>query len=145
MQHDGIRLRQAGKEIGRDRHPARRDDDRPDESTADFFANGLDAGSVVLFDAGVPRKNNIPKDAVLLIPEPEQAGMQPAHGVKPGYYNSKQMLQLLNLHKDDADAIHIIADMLETGDADNDGFVQLLRQNHHAPAAITRIIQICSS
>ena len=30
MQHDGIRLQQAGKKIGRDRHPARRDDDRPD-------------------------------------------------------------------------------------------------------------------
>jgi hypothetical protein len=24
MQHDGIRLQQAGKKIGRDRHPARR-------------------------------------------------------------------------------------------------------------------------
>jgi hypothetical protein len=58
----------------------------------------------------VPRKNKIPKDAVLLIPEPEQTGEQPAHGVKPGYYNSKQMLQLLELHKDDADAIHFIAD-----------------------------------
>ena len=64
----------------------------------------LDAGTVVLFAAGVPRKNKIPKDAVLLIPEPEQAGMPPAHGVKPGYYNSKQMLQLLDFHKDDADA-----------------------------------------
>jgi hypothetical protein len=52
----------------------------------------------------------VPKDAVLLIPEPEQAGEQPAQGVKPGYYNSKQMLQLLDLHKDDADAIHFIAD-----------------------------------
>jgi len=28
MQHDGIRLQQAGKKIGRDRHPARRDDGR---------------------------------------------------------------------------------------------------------------------
>jgi hypothetical protein len=102
MQHDGIR-QQAGNKIGQ-RHPARRDDDRPDESTADFFANGLDAGAGVLFDAGVPRKNKVPKDAVLLIPEPEPAGMQPTHGVKPGYYNSKQMLQLLDLHKDDADA-----------------------------------------
>jgi hypothetical protein len=63
----------------------------------------LDAGWVVLFDAVVPRKNKIPKNAVLLIPEPEQAGEQPAHGVKPGYYNSKQMLQLLDLHKDNAD------------------------------------------
>jgi hypothetical protein len=30
MQRDGIRLQQAGKKIGRDRHPARRDDDRAD-------------------------------------------------------------------------------------------------------------------
>jgi hypothetical protein len=30
MQHNGIRLQQAGKNIGRERHPARRDDDRPD-------------------------------------------------------------------------------------------------------------------
>jgi hypothetical protein len=30
MQHDGIRLQQAGKKIGRDRHPARRDDHRPE-------------------------------------------------------------------------------------------------------------------
>ena len=28
MQHDGIRLQQAGKKIGRERHPARRDDHR---------------------------------------------------------------------------------------------------------------------
>ena len=46
----------------------------------------------------------MPKDAVLLIPEPEHDGEQSAHGVKSGYYNSKQMLQLLDLHKDDADA-----------------------------------------
>lgn len=85
----------------------------------------------------------MPKDAVLLIPEPEHDGEQPAHGVKSGYYNSKQMLNLLDLHKDDADAIHFIADMLETGDAANDGFVELLRQNHHDPAAIARIIGIC--
>jgi hypothetical protein len=93
----------------------------------------------------VPRRNNIPEDAVLLIPEREQAGMQPTHGVKPGYYNSKQMLQLLDHHKDDADAIHFIADMLETGDAENDGFVELLRQNHHDSAAVARIIGICKA
>jgi hypothetical protein len=52
----------------------------------------------------------VPKDAVLLIPEPEHDGEQPAHGVKSGYYNSKQMLNLLDLHKADAEAIHFIAD-----------------------------------
>ena len=30
MQRNGICLQPAGKKIGRDRHPARRDDDRPD-------------------------------------------------------------------------------------------------------------------
>jgi hypothetical protein len=34
MQRNGIRLQQAGKKIGRDRHPARRDDDRPDDDAA---------------------------------------------------------------------------------------------------------------
>ena len=87
----------------------------------------------------------MPKDAVLLIPEPEHGGEQPAYGVKPGYYNSKQMLQLLDNHKDDADAVYFIADMLETGDAENDGFAEMLRQNHRDPAAIARIIQICST
>ena len=52
----------------------------------------------------------MPKDAVLLIPEPEREGEQSAYGIKPGYYNSKQMLQLLENHKGDADAIHFIAD-----------------------------------
>ena len=85
----------------------------------------------------------MPKDAVLLIPEPEHEGEQPAHGVKPGYYNSKQMLQLLDNHKDDADTVHFIADMLEMGDAENDGFAVMLRQNHRDPAAIARIIKIC--
>ena len=37
MQHDGIRLQQAGKKIGRDRHPARRDDNRPDGCGGNFF------------------------------------------------------------------------------------------------------------
>ena len=54
------------------------------------------------------RSGTIPKDAVLLIPEPEHEGEQPR--VKPGYYNSKQTLQLLDKHKDDADAVHFIAD-----------------------------------
>ena len=85
----------------------------------------------------------MPKDAVLLIPGPEHEEEQPAYGVKPGYYNSKQMLQLLDNHKTDADAVHFIADMLETGDAENDGFAVMLRQNHHDPVAIARIITIC--
>jgi len=69
--------------------------------------------------------------------------MQPAYGVKPGYYNSKEMLQLIDLHRTNADAIHFIADMLETGDADNDGFAELLRQNYHDTLAISRLIGIC--
>jgi len=80
---------------------------------------------------------------VLLIPEPEHDGEQLAYGVKPGYYNSKQMLQLLDKHKADAEAVHFIADMLETGDAENDGFTQMLRQNYRDPAALARIIHTC--
>jgi hypothetical protein len=68
----------------------------------------------------------VPNDAVLLIPESEQEEEQPAYGVKPGYYNSKQMLQLLDIHKDNPDAVHFIADMLEAGDAENDGFPDTL-------------------
>ena len=88
------------------------------------------------------RQTNVPKDAVLLIPEPEHEGEPPTCGVKPGYYNSKQMLQLLDEHKNDAAAVQFIADMLETGDAENDGFAEMLRTNHHDPNALARIIQI---
>jgi len=89
-------------------------------------------------------RDKIPNDAVLLIPDPEHEGEQPAYGVKPGYYNSKQMLQLLDKHKNNADAIHFIADMLETGDAENDGFAEMLRANHRDPSAIARIVRICT-
>jgi hypothetical protein len=85
----------------------------------------------------------IPADAVLLIPGPEQENEQPAHGVKPGYYNSKQMLFLLDKHKDDPNAVRFIADMLETGDEENDGFAKMLRKDCHDPLAIARIIRIC--
>jgi hypothetical protein len=51
--------------------------------------------------------NEIPKEAVLLIPEPEANEPAP-YGVKPGYYNSKEMLRLLDLHKNNKDAIHFI-------------------------------------
>ena len=36
--------------------------------------------------------------------QPEPAGMPPVHDVNPGYYNSEQILQLLDLHKADANA-----------------------------------------
>ena len=74
---------------------------------------------------------------MLLIPEPEQEGEQPAYGVKPGYYNSKQMLQLLDNHKGDADAVYFIADMLETGDAENDGFAESRIDWVHAMQAVS--------
>jgi hypothetical protein len=88
--------------------------------------------------------SKVPKDAVLLIPEPDDED-ESTCGVQPGYYDAKQMLALIEKHLTDPDAIQFIADMLETGDADNDGFVELLRQNHHDPAAIARIIKICST
>ncbi len=91
------------------------------------------------------KQSSIPKDAVLLIPEPENEHDQPAYGVKPGYYNSKGMLDLLEEHKGNADAVHYIADMLETGDEENDGFAELLKKNHQDEAAIARFIEVCRS
>ena len=86
---------------------------------------------------------SIPNDAVLLIPEPDGEDEQPTCGVKPGYYDAKQMLDLVEKHMNEGDAIQFIADMLEAGDAENDGFVGLLRQNQQNPAGLARIIHIC--
>jgi hypothetical protein len=86
---------------------------------------------------------SIPKDAVLLIPEPDGKDELPTCGVKPGYYTAKQMLGLVEKHLNDADAIQFIADMLESGDSDNDGFVQLLRSNRQNPDELARIVKIC--
>jgi hypothetical protein len=85
------------------------------------------------------RPNKIPKDAVLLIPEPEDEQTCASYGVAPGYYNPQQMLQLLDQHRHNADAIHFIADMLETGNPEDDAFAQLLRDHHTDPAAIAKI------
>lgn len=89
--------------------------------------------------------NKIPKDAVLLIPEPEDENTPPSYGVAPGYYNPKQMLALLDQHKENADAIHFIADMLETGNPEDDEFALLLRAHHADPKAIARIVQAAAS
>ena len=91
----------------------------------------------------VTQRGNVPDDAVLLIPEPEHQNDTPPYGVKPGYYNSKQLLQLVEKHKGDAAAIQFIADMLETGDPENDGFAVMLRTNRHDPNALARIVRIC--
>jgi hypothetical protein len=90
------------------------------------------------------QQNGIPKDAVLLIPEPDGEADPPTCGVQPGYYDAIQMLELIEKHKHDADAIEFIADMLETGDPDNDGFVQMLRSNRHNPGELARIVKICN-
>ena len=87
----------------------------------------------------------MPKDAVLLIPEPDDTDESPDHGIKPGYYGPKQMLELLGEQKSNADAIQFIADMLESGDAESDGFAELLRENRHNPIAIARIVKLCAS
>ena len=50
---------------------------------------------------------------------------------------------MIEKHKDDADAIQFIADMLESGDPDNDGFVQMLRTNKNNPVELSRIVKIC--
>jgi hypothetical protein len=83
----------------------------------------------------------IPKDAVLLIPKPEIENEPARYGVAPGYYNSKQLLELLDHHQHNANAIHFIADMLETGNPKDDGFAQLLRANHASPLALAKIIK----
>jgi hypothetical protein len=90
------------------------------------------------------RQTQVPKDAVLLIPEPDH-NEAPCFGITPGYYDSKQLLQLLDQHKSDADAIQFIADMLETGDPEHDGFVGLLRKNRRDPLALARILKSCDS
>ncbi len=83
----------------------------------------------------------IPKDAVLLTPEPEKPHESSPYGIKPGYYAAKQMLELVNKHKSNARAIQFIADMLETGDAENDGFAEMLRTNRQNPAALARLVK----
>jgi hypothetical protein len=51
------------------------------------------------------------------------------------------LLELVAQHQLNADAIHFIADMLETGNPKDDGFAKLLRANHASPAAIARIVK----
>ena len=89
------------------------------------------------------KTGSIPDDAVLLIPEAEN-GELPTCGVQPGYYNPKQMLALIEKHKTDAGAVRFIADMLETGDEENDGFAVMLRANCQDPTELTRILKICA-
>ena len=89
-------------------------------------------------------KNKIPADAVLLIPEPENEATPSPFKIKPGYYNPKQLLCLIEEHKNDGDATQFIADMLETGDPANDGFAQILRANRSKPKALARIVEDAS-
>jgi hypothetical protein len=55
------------------------------------------------------------------------------------------IIRLVEEHKGDADAIQFIADMLETGDPENDEFAIMLRTNRHDPNALARIVQICEN
>ena len=73
--------------------------------------------------------------------KPEHEHEPARYGIAPGYYNSKQLLELVAQHQLNADAIHFIADMLETGNPKDDGFAKLLRANHASPAAIARIVK----
>jgi len=91
------------------------------------------------------RISSVPAKAVLLIPEPEDENDPVPYGIKPGYYDPKQMLQLIARHKANADAIRFIADMLETGDPENDGFAKMLRANCRDTFAIARIVQACKN
>jgi hypothetical protein len=84
----------------------------------------------------------IPADAVLLIPEPE-VGQPPAYGIKSGYYNHDGLLDLLEVNQGNREAVRYIADMLESGDEESDGFVQMLRSNQQNPVELARIVKIC--
>jgi hypothetical protein len=55
------------------------------------------------------------------------------------------LLELLDQHQHNADTIHFIADMLETGNPKDDGFAKMLRANHTNPAAIARIVKAVHS
>ena len=83
----------------------------------------------------------IPKDAVLLIPEPEKPQESSPYEIKPGYYTAKQMLELVNEHKFNPQAIQFLADMLETGDVESDGFAEMLRTNRQNAAALARLVK----
>ncbi len=85
-------------------------------------------------------KSKIPKDAVLLIPEPENEHEPARYGIVPGYYNSSQLLELLEKHKENGAAIQFIADMLETGDPKGDAFAELLRATHDNSAMLAKVI-----
>ena len=78
-----------------------------------------------------------------MIPAPEDGSEAPAYGIKPGYYNSNQMVDLINQYKTKAAAIQFIADMLETGDPQIDGFADMLRANNINSSALGRIAEQC--
>jgi hypothetical protein len=82
--------------------------------------------------------NNIPPDAVLLIPEPE-AGELPAFGIKPGYYTRSGLLELVMQNRHNPDAIQFIAEMLEIGDGEHDGFALYLKQVKENPVELERL------
>lgn len=85
--------------------------------------------------------SKIPEDAVLLIPEPERENEPAPFGIKPGYYNSKELLGLIDQHKNDCDAIQFLADMLETGDPASDGFAEMLRANRTDSRTLTEMVR----
>jgi hypothetical protein len=89
--------------------------------------------------------NRVPKDAVLLIPEPENADDVAPLGVKPGYYSRSQLIELLETHQVDGNAVRFIADMLESGDAESDAFAHTLRANAANPMALADIIKVCKA
>jgi len=52
------------------------------------------------------------KNALLVVPHADEGAAHPG-GIRPGYYTRNQVVAVLREHKDDADAIQFIADMLE--------------------------------
>jgi hypothetical protein len=86
----------------------------------------------------------VPKNAVLLIPEPEE-GQKPAFGIQPGYYTKPELIALLKAYQDKPAAVLFIADMLETGAALDDEICKLLRAASDHPKTVARIVNLLKS
>lgn len=81
-------------------------------------------------------------DSVLLIPYYEEGGKEEyPGGIKPGYYNEKELIQMILQHAANPEAIYFIADMLDSGDPPaHDKFGKELRKYHKFPGMIRHVI-----
>lgn len=49
-----------------------------------------------------------------------------AYAIEPGYYNAEQLLELIDAHANEPEAIQFIADTLSTGNPKYDGWARLI-------------------